>query len=66
MKYVGVGIVTLSISRKHYVYLSFADLINMSFGSTSVIIIFDTYTIHIHNGAGQGMPKLWHKNCFGL
>ena len=67
MKYVGVGIVTLLISLKHYVYLSFADLINMSFGSTSVIVrICDTHTIHIHNCAGQGMPKLWLKNRFGL
>ena len=70
MKYVDVGIVALLISLKHYVYLSFADLINLSFGSTSVIVrICDTYTIHIqgvHNCAGQGMPKLWLKNCFGL
>ena len=67
MKYAGVGIVTLLISLKYYVYLSFADLINLSFGSTSVIIrICDTQTIHIHNFAGQGMPKLWLKNRFGL
>ena len=67
MKYVGVGIVTLLISLKYYVYLSFADLINLSFGSTSVIVrICDTQTIHIHNCAGQGMPKLWLKNRFGL
>ena len=47
MKYVGVGIVTLSISLKHYVYLSFADPINLSFGSNSVIVrICDTHHTH--------------------
>ena len=55
MKYVGVGIVTLLISPKYYIYFSdFADLINLSFGSTSVVVrICDTLP---RNRAGQRMP----------
>ena len=67
MKYVGVGIVTLLISLKRYLHLSIADLINTSFGSTSVIVrLFDSHIIHIRNCAGQGMPKFWLKNRFVL
>ena len=36
MKYVGVVIVTLLLSLKHYVYISFADLINLSFGTPAL------------------------------
>ena len=65
MKYVGVGIVTLLISPKYYIYFSdFADLINLSFGSTSVVVrICDTLP---RNCAGQGMPILWLKSRFSL
>ena len=49
--YVGLGIVTLFISLKHVIF-TFADLINLSFGSISVVVrICDTHTSYC---AGRG------------